>query len=506
LREGALGRRENSPNDNKDEEEERSTFGKILDGTVKTLMMIKNASANFSKTEGTLLPGFLPQASILGMDDTRGYAPGYLFTLGDQADIRDEAVARNWLVTTRYLNNQYSRTYNETMNFRVTAEPANDLRIVLTANKSQSSNTTEFFRNTSEPGETPRFESQNTFTTENYTISYYTLPTAFESGKAPDYNSKAYNTFLANREVVSRQLAVEFANSGNAPEGYTPTLRDVPLDSSSYGYRNYSYISQQVLIPSFLAAYSGRDINTFGTEYKKNIPIPNWQITYDGLSKLNFVKKFFSSMVLSHSYRSTYTLNNISTNLLRQQELEEYPEVPAPLDQNGDVLPALQIGAVVLSEQFAPLIGFNMKLKNSMSIRLEYKKSRNLTLSLTNNQLTETQGTEWVVGTGYIIKDVRLKFISIGSRRTNPVSNLELKADVAIRDNVTIIRKILEDISQPTAGQKVITLKFSGDYQLSTRVSTKLFYDLNLSRFKTSNAYPITTHQFGLSFRLNLGQ
>ena len=147
-----------------------------------------------------------------------------------------------------------------------------------------------------------------------------------------------------------------------------------------------------------------------------------------------------------------------------------------------------------------------MKLKNSMSIKLEYKKSRNLTLSLTNNQLTETKGTEWVVGTGYIIKDVRLKFISIGSRRTNPVSNLELKADVAIRDNVTIIRRILEDISQPTAGQKVVTLKFSADYQLSKRVNSKFFYDLNLSRFKTSNAYPITTHQFGLSFRLNLGQ
>ncbi|MEQ9261775.1 MAG: cell surface protein SprA [Owenweeksia sp.] len=504
LREAGRSRTENSPKE-EEEEEERTTLQKILDGTVKTMMMVKNASANFSKTEGTLLPGFKPQASILGMDDTRGYAPGYLFTLGDQADIRQQAVDNDWLVTTPYLNNQYTRTYNETMNFRVTAEPANDLRIVLTANKSESSNTSEFFRFNPDREGGAGFESQNSFTTQNYTISYYTLPTAFESGKAPNYDSEAYTTFLANREVVSRQLAVQYANSGNAPDGYSPVLRDVPLDSSSYGYQNYSYVSQQVLIPAFLAAYSGKDINGFGTNPKRSIPIPNWQLTYDGLSKLNFIKKFFSSMVLSHSYRSTYTLNNISTNLLRQQKLEEYPD-RAPLDQNGDLLPETQIGAVVLSEQFAPFIGFNMKLKNSMSIRLEYKKSRNLTLSLTNNQLTETKGTEWVVGTGYIIKDVRLKFISMGSRRTNPVSNLELKADIGIRDNVTIIRKILEDISQPTAGQKVITLKFSADYQLSKRVNSKIFYDLNLSRFKTSNAYPITTHQFGLSFRLNLGQ
>ncbi|HBF18741.1 MAG TPA: cell surface protein SprA, partial [Cryomorphaceae bacterium] len=68
LRENALGRTERSPGDEDKEEEERSAFQKVLDGTVKTLMMIKNASANFSKTQGTLLPGFKPQASILGMD------------------------------------------------------------------------------------------------------------------------------------------------------------------------------------------------------------------------------------------------------------------------------------------------------------------------------------------------------------------------------------------------------------------------------------------------------
>ncbi len=508
LPERGRNRTENAPGDQeKDEEEERSTFQKILDGTVKTLMMVKQASANFSKTQGTLLPGFKPQPSILGMDNAQSQAPGFLFTMGDQADIRQTAADNGWLVTTELLNNQYTRTYNESMNFRVTAEPATDLRIILTANKSESSNTAEFYRFNNDPVEgDPGFEIQNSFTTQTYTISYYTLPTAFESSKAPNYDSEAYSTFLANREVISRQLAVDFANNNSlAPDDYTPTLRDVPLDSSSYGYRYFSYNSQQVLIPAFLAAYSGNDINSFGTNPRRKTPIPNWQVTYDGLGKLNFVKKLLNSLVVSHSYRSTYTLNSISTNLLRQQEIEEYPGLP-PLDQNGDLLPTTQIGAVVLSEQFAPLVGFNMKLKNGMNIRLEYKKSRNLTLSLTNNQLTETKGTEWVIGTGYIIQDVKLKFISIGSRRTNPVSNLELKADVGIRDNVTIIRRILEDISQPTAGQKVINLKFSADYQLSKRVNSKLFYDLNLSRFKTSNAYPITTHQFGLSFRLNLGQ
>src|SRR5690606_5166166 len=137
--------------------------------------------------------------------------------------------------------------------------------------------------------------------------------------------------------------------------------------------------------------------------YKRNIPLPNWQVTYDGLSKMDFFKRFFSGFTVSHSYRSNYTVSNISTNLLKQQQMEEYSD-RLPTDNNGDLLPDFQVGAVVIAEQFAPLVGFNVKLKNSMSIRLEYKKSRNLTLGLTNNQITETLGTEWVVGSGYIIK------------------------------------------------------------------------------------------------------
>ncbi len=485
----------------KGEEEEPSLATKILNGTLKTLMMVKNATANISKSEGTLLPGFLPTATLMGMDNAQQSAPGFLFTLGDQADIRQIAVDNNWLTSSTALNNQYTRTYSENMSFRVTAEPIKSFRIVLSATKNVSRNSSEFFRFNDD---NEVFESQNRFVTENYSISYFTLRTAFESESAPEYNSDAYSQFLDNRLTVSKQLADAYAADPIFPGEYSPELIGNP-DSADYGYRFFSHTSQEVLIPAFLAAYSGNDINSFGTNYRRNIPLPNWQVNYDGLSKIPFVKRFLTSLVLTHSYSSTYTINNSTTNLLRDQLIDEY-EDRAPLDNNGDLLAERQIGAVVLAEQFSPFLGFNMKLKNSMSIRLDYKKSRNLTLSLSNAQVTETKSTVWTIGTGYIIKDLRLKFISIGSRKTNPVSNLELKLDFSIRDNVTIIRRIVEQINQATAGQRITSLQFSADYQLSKRVNSKLFYDMNLSRFKTSNAFPISTHQFGISFRLNLGQ
>lgn len=487
--------------ENEDDEDKPSVFANILKGTAKTLMLVKNASANYNKTQGTLLPGFLPQANILGMDQGQLNAPGFGFTFGDQADIRTLAVDNGWLTESSALNNQYTRTLSETMSFRVTAEPIKSFRIILTANKTVAENSSEFFRY---DDLTNQFESQNQFATENYTISYFTLRTAFETTEGPSYNSEAYTNFLNNRLIISRQLADAYALNPEFGTSYSPELIGNP-DSANYGYRYFSQTSQEVLIPAFLAAYTGSDVNGFGTGYRRNVPLPNWQVTYDGLSRVPWVKKFLNSLVLNHSYRSTYTINNISTNLLRQQQTQEFPD-RVPLNNNGDLLPEKQIGAIVLAEQFAPFLGINLKLKNSTTLKIEYKKSRNLTLSMANSQITETKSTEWTIGTGYIIKNLRLKFVSIGARKTNPVSNLELKVDFSIRDNVTVIRRIVEQINQATAGQRITTLKFTADYRLSKRVNSKLFYDMNLSRFRTTNAFPISTHQFGISFRLNLGQ
>ncbi len=482
----------------KEEEEEKSTATKILEATVRTLMMTRNASLNYTRTRGTQLPGFKPTATFMGTEPGQNGAPGFGFVFGDQRDIRGDAVDNDWLVRTHLLNNPYTQTFNENLTARVTLEPVKGLRLVLNASRTNSYNESEFFRWNDEEG---FFDSQNPFRTENFSMSYFMLPSAFEKLEGPDYSSTAYQEFLDNRILVSERLAIQYAQ--NDTTGYVASIIG-EQDSSNYGYRYFSHTATDVLIPSFLAAYSGKDAKKVSLLTKPRVPLPNWTLTYDGLGKIKKLKKWFNNVTLNHGYRSMYTVSNISTNLLREQALEEFPD-RAPLDHNGDLLAENQIGAVVLTENFSPLLGVNVKLKNNATIKLEYKKNRNISLSMANAQVTETKGSEWVIGAGYIFKDVRLKFVRIGVRKSNPVSNLELKVDVGIRDNITVIRKIVEDIDQVTAGQKVITLKFSADYQMSKRVTTKLFYDLNLSRFKTSNAYPLTTHQFGISLRLNLG-
>ena len=125
-------------------------------------------------------------------------------------------------------------------------------------------------------------------------------------------------------------------------------------------------------------------------------------------------------------------------------------------------------------------------------------------MSLANNIITDTRGSEIVIGAGYIIKDVKFSLIRQGASKKAVVSNLELKGDVSIRDNQTVMRRVLEEITQVTAGQRIITIKMSADYQLSRRVSARVFYDQVISTFKTSNAFPTNNIYTGLSFRLNL--
>ena len=56
--------------------------------------------------------------------------------------------------------------------------------------------------------------------------------------------------------------------------------------------------------------------------------------------------------------------------------------------------------------------------KNSLITKLEIKRNRSLSLSLSNNQLTEIFGSEYIVGTGYRVKDLKFKVRSAGRMRT----------------------------------------------------------------------------------------
>ena len=154
-------------------------------------------------------------------------------------------------------------------------------------------------------------------------------------------------------------------------------------------------------------------------------------------------------------------------------------------------------------EAFSPFINVDMTWKNSLITRLEMRQDRNLSLSFTNNQITEVKGKEYIIGLGYRIANLKLPF-RIG--KVEHASDLELRSDFSVRDNRTVIRKIAENRNELTAGQRIFSIKFSADYKFSTRLTLRFFYDYVSNTPLISTTFPTANTNAGISLRFTLSQ
>ena len=480
---------------------------KILLGSARVAMMVRSASLTYSQTNGTLLPGVITNPTYLGMDPNSLFAPGLGFVFGSQADISQKAADSGWLTNNPKQPNALQKTFTENLNFRAVVEPWDDIRLQITATKVSGWNSQSIFRYHDPIADTTLglpagYYHFNPMEQGNYSISFLSWGSAFEPLDST-FSSASYDQFLAHRAIISERLA---QNRVGIDPNYVPAYISAAQDTSGTreGYDGFSYNSQDVLIPAFLAAYSGRDPNSVELNGRPNLPMPNWNLNFNGLMRIPWFKKNFQSFSLTHNYKSTYTISSYQTNLLLQQRIQNGEPWNDIRNTNGDFLGDYQISQISIAENFGPFVGLNMRLKNQASLRLDMKRNRNLNLSLVNNQMTETKGYEVVIGTGYIIRDVSMTIMSDG-RPQKITSNLDLKLDFSLRDNQTVIRRILEDIDQVTAGQRIWSIKASADYMLSPKLTARLYYDQTASTFKTSNAFPTMNVNAGIAFRFNLG-
>jgi cell surface protein SprA len=180
---------------------------------------------------------------------------------------------------------------------------------------------------------------------------------------------------------------------------------------------------------------------------------------------------------------------------------------PAAVDNAKNFIPEKRMDVITLTEQFGPLIGLDMTMKNSMLARIEFKKTRNLSLSFVNNQLTEMRSNELVIGTGYRFKSVPFKVRSMSTGKTVTMkSDLNIKLDFSIRDNKTILRRIEEVNNQISTGTRQTSINFSADYMLSQKLNVRFFYDQTISKPHVSQQIPTSNTNAGISLRFTLAQ
>ena len=485
----------NTDGEGKKKEEEKDRTLNILDHSALVLMGLKNLSLSYNRTEGTELPGYSRSMNVLGYDNDFN-APGFSFISGARQDtsfVRN-AARNDWLVENssgfvRYFSNTFSENYN----FRATIRPVNNLNIDLTATYNYSTNSVRgFFYNDGDSLPEPEMQFFNPIVTGSYSISFLSYKTAFVKDDKGDNSSATFTQLLENRSVISRRLAEEDARSGGQ------------LAGSEY-YDGYNGVAQEVLIASFLAAYSGDDPEdvSIRKDFWKQLPKPNWRITYDGLSKVKFFEKYVRSFTLTHGYRSSYNVSSFTTNLLLQ---DDNGNLITKDSISNNFIPQYQISSVSISEQFSPLIGFDIKWKigflDNWGTKIEFKRDRNVSLSLANNQITEVKGREVVIG---INKTFPNFVFPIGNKKREG-KTLTTRLDVSTRNNVTIIRRIVERINQAGGGQRILSIKFTADYAVSTKLNVRAFYDRIVTTPFISNSFPTANTNFGVAVRFSLTQ
>ncbi|MDO5972439.1 cell surface protein SprA [Flavivirga aquimarina] len=459
---------------------------KLLNAGVSILTSIKRIQLNYSENNGTFLPGYLQTPGFIGT-----LKPTVGFTFGSQSDVRDLAARRGWLTVFSEFNQQYTATNTKQLDISASLEPVKDLKIDIVGSRAYLENYTENFRVNENFGEY-EYESLTPTTFGNFNISTILIKTAFS--KSDEITSDTFDDFRANRLVVARRLA----------EKNGADLNDLDDDGFPKGYGKNN---QAVLLPAFLAAYSGKDASSVKLGAFRDVPIPNWDLKYTGFMKFKWFKKHFKRFSLTHGYRSAYTINQFQSNLDYEAidpTLDYDSQSDNTKDQSGNYKNEDLLSNINLTEMFSPLVRLDMEMKNSIKILAEMKKDRLLSLSFDNNLMTEVLGMEYIVGLGYRIKDLKIRSKLAGPRK-RVVSDLNMKADVSVRDNKTIIRYLDLENNQVTSGQTIWSIKYSADYAFSKNLTGLFYFDYSFSEYAISTAFPQTTIRSGFTIRYNFG-
>jgi hypothetical protein len=437
------------------------------------LTSIKNVNAAYTRAENTFLPGYLPKTNILGYDFDHN-APGWGFLLGSQRDIRERAAANGWITADTLQTQLYMTSFTEDLSIRADLEPIRDLRVELTAVKLNNRNYTSSFQYSVQTGE---FESLTPVTTGNYSISYLAIGTAFKN------HESLFRQFEQNRQEISQRLGRLNPNSSGHDDGFAD---------------GYDRTAQDVVVNAFLAAYQGKDATDVKLSGFPRIPIPNWNVTYSGLSKISLFNEFLTSLTIRHGYNTRYSINGYNS-LIRYSETNGWP---SERDLNENFLPRFQFQQVSIFEQFTPLLGFDARFKNDLTANVEYRRARTLNLSLQNSQLALLSDQSFVLGAGYRATGFRMPFGWFSNFKMN--NDINFRLDVAINDLKTMVYRSDINESEVSAGNKSISYRPSIDYVINQRFNIRLFFDSNAVRPYTSQTFATSYTNFGFNLRLML--
>lgn len=475
------GNNSNSAETNKNQKKEKQSFGT---GFLRGLMMLRNVSVNFTERRGTMLPGFVNTVDYFGQNFTH-MVPGLPFILGSQKeDIRYDLARSGALSNDVRLNNFYTENFSRNINGNATVEPFKDFRIQMNFNLTRTSNLQSLFRYDTANG----FNDWRDFSvreTGNFSTSGIFIQTSNDNANAKNgWVSTNYNNFEGARYIISQRQAEN-----------DDRVQVKGVDPSGKYFYGYGAKAQNTLIPAFLSAYTGVNQSKVSLSPFRNVPLPNWSLNYNGLSKIKSLSKIFSNITLQHRYSGTYTVGGYTSNLFYSED---------SLARRGvDLVSKYNINNVSIREQFSPLIGIDITTKSGITGGFKINRSRNVSLAVPNAILTEMTQKDFSFNLAYRTNGMRLP-IKVNGRRILLENDLLMDLKVSIQNNYTIIRQVDLNTNTPANGQRVVSIQPNINYMVNKNINLSFFYDRRASKPHASTAFPTALTTFGFKLRYTI--
>lgn len=482
--------------------DEKSTWREIAEYTTRFVMSPRSVAVRYRNSSGLTLPLFRNDiGNIFGQSTSYGpMSPGLDFAFGFSGmNYVDKAKERGWLMTDDGQTSPAIWSTTNELNIELNLEPVKGLKIQLTTNRTDNrSNQIQFM-----------YDNIPMTRAGSYTKTHCAIATSLRSSSADNgYYSDAFNNFLNNIPVVAARVENQYRGTtypstgfmeGNPHAGapFDPAVGSVPTTSSD------------VLIPAFLAAYTGVSPSSI---YLNPFPsfaevLPNWRVTYDGLVNIGNLRKHFKTITLSHAYQCTYSVGSYSSFL--NWASVDGGNLGYTLDElTGNPVPSspFNISTVAITEKFAPLIGVKVTLKNDITLNAEYRDSRTLTLNTSAGQIVEATQSGITVGAGYKIVGFNT-FLKMKGTQSGVSNDLTINADFTRQFNQALIRRIESNYTQPTTGSITWGLNFSANYVMSRRVTLGAFFDYKVNNpLVTTASYPTTNSSYGITLNVSLAR
>ena len=493
--------------------EEKSWY-KTWQTVARLAMMVRNVNFNYRSSYQLTLPGFTPSiGDAFGQKKVGSMAPGLDFAFGlVDDDYIGKARENDWLLRNDSVATPATTSKTENLQLRMTLEPVKDLKIDLSAVRTQTTQKSIQYM----------YEGTPTTQSGSFQMSTISLSTAFEGmGDANSgYRSKTFEKFVNSlagyRDRVEAQYAGTVYPAGSALSGGK-------FDASRTPVNQYS---GDVMIPAFLNAYTSMGGNSLSLFPALSRLLPNWTVRYSGLGKLPWFRDHFKSVNINHSYKSIFAVGSYNSYSTYQEYMNGLGFINDASTGNPSPSSMFNISQVSINEAFSPLLGMDVTFNNNMTLKGEYRQTRVLNLSMTSVQLNEALSKDWVIGMGYRINNFSL--FEGGARKLkvktgagnkkdnrNASSNsqqmrgtnhdLNLRLDFSFRKQAAIVRDIATMTSSASSGNNALKLSFSADYTFSKLLTMSFYYDRQTNTpLLSSSSYPTTTQDFGLSIKFSL--